>query len=784
MRLLRLGAAITVACLTTRAASVPAQVVGGTGPITVTAGTSPVAQLLPGAKLTVPVIVDLSGTVATNFASLTTGVTWTAGQLTLDSIRAAGFGSLTTNASGASASLALFNATGTTSSVTVANLFFTASGSTGGARVVLNPTEAGNESGLTLASRLRARDLDVCVAPVGAWGDANGDGEVDIIDAQQIARFTVGLSVANATALALQGDVTADATVNIIDAQQIARFSVDLSSAPRLGTTMLITQPVTSVSVSPGESAALGVGRQAQFVATPQDEAGTALNGCVPVDAWTTSDASRATVSSSGMVTGVGVGPVTISATVSGKTGSATISVFVPVAQVTLTPDTATIHMGEQLQLTATTRDENSNVLSRTVTFITSDPTVATVSSTGLVTALMVGPVTITATSEQARGVATIQVSPLAENSLSVGDTHSCALTVAGAAYCWGNNTNGQLGNGTTIASGVPVKVAAPASTAFTQIAAGGSGTCAVTTRQLVYCWGQPAGATSSSISPAPALVSNALRAVQISHNSINDCAIDAAGAALCWGNNVGGQLGTGDTVSTVVPKAVVGGLPFKSITVSLFATCALQSSGAAYCWGSNNLRSLGVAGVPPLVLSPAPVAGGLSFTSLTAGATLTCGTVATGTAYCWGSIFFGSGGAGSITSPPQLVPTPVASTVAFKSVAPGTGNDILDNTCGLATDGTAYCWGSNSSGQIGTSNELSDSCEFSTRTFGCTAVPVPVTTSEKFARIGVGAEQVCGLTISHQLLCWGRNESGQLGDGTTANRSTPVKVLGNLRVP
>ena len=153
---------------------------------------------------------------------------------------------------------------------------------------------------------------------------------------------------------------------------------------------------------------------------------------------------------------------------------------------------------------------------------------------------------------------------------------------------------------------------------------------------------------------------------------------------------------------------------------------------------------------------------------------------------YCWGTSRFGSATGSNMDFFTQVLPTPLQTSIAFKHIAPGIGNNLLNGICGLATDDTAYCWGSNSSGQIGSTVQLPNTCTFSTSAppFGCTGVPTAVMTSERFSTLVVGSEQNCGLTISHQILCWGRNNFGQVGDGTTTNRSTPTQVLGNLRVP
>ena len=285
----------------------------------------------PSAKLAVPVSVDLSSAGALNLASLQAGVTWGASQLTFDSIRVApgsGF-TLTPNpASVASGSLTLnaFSATALAASGPLFNLYFTAGASSGGTHVALTPTVAATDMAQDLLMQLAVRNVDVCVATRGLWGDVTDDGTVNIVDAQQIARFSVGLSVANPTALASRGDVTADGTVNIIDAQQIARFSVALSAAVRVNATWLSVAPVATVAVAPAGDT-LVVGQAVGLAAALQDSTTASVAGCYPVT-WTSSDTTVAKVSSAGLVTGMGPGTATITATSGGKNATATVTAF------------------------------------------------------------------------------------------------------------------------------------------------------------------------------------------------------------------------------------------------------------------------------------------------------------------------------------------------------------------------------------------------------------------------------------------------------------------------
>ncbi|HEV2750291.1 MAG TPA: Ig-like domain-containing protein, partial [Gemmatimonadales bacterium] len=186
--------------------------------------------------------------------------------------------------------------------------------------------------------------------------------------------------------------------------------------------------PVASVTVSPA-TASLTVGGTTQLTATPKDSSGNPLSGRVVT--WATSNTSVATVSASGLVTGAAAGAATITATSEGQSGSAVMTVTnVPVASVTVSPATASLTVGGTTQLTATPKDSSGNPLTgRTVSWTTSNSTIATVSASGLVTAVAAGTATITATSEGKSGTATVTVTNAAVASVTVSPA-SASLTV------------------------------------------------------------------------------------------------------------------------------------------------------------------------------------------------------------------------------------------------------------------------------------------------------------------------------------------------------------------
>ena len=291
---------------------------------------------------------------------------------------------------------------------------------------------------------------------------------------------------------------------------------------------------------------------------------------------------------------------------------------------------------------------------------------------------------------------------------IAVGNYHTCALTTSGGAKCWGFNAYGQMGNNSTTNSLVPVAVSGLTS-GVASLAGGDNHTCAVTTAGGAKCWGLnyygQLGNNSTANSNVPVDVSGLTSGVaSLAGGNAHTCAVTTSGGVKCWGRNTAGQLGNNSTTQSLVPVAVSGLTSgVASITGGGNHTCALTTSGGVKCWGFN---AYGQMGNNSTTDSKVPVAvSGLTsgVTQIAVGYLHTCAVTTAGGAKCWGNNGYGQMGNNSTAN--SNVPVDVSGlTSGVASLAVGNYH-----TCALTTSGGAKCWGRNYYGQLG-NNSTTDS--------------------------------------------------------------------------
>jgi alpha-tubulin suppressor-like RCC1 family protein len=346
---------------------------------------------------------------------------------------------------------------------------------------------------------------------------------------------------------------------------------------------------------------------------------------------------------------------------------------------------------------------------------------------------------------------------------LASGSQHICGLTSAGAAWCWGQNVFGELGDGTTTARTSPVLVVGAHT--FVSLTAGTVQTCGLAADGRAWCWGNGYlgdGPSSRRSEPVQVLGDQVFAVLEA--GSSHTCGLTAAGAAWCWGANGAGQLGDGTTTDRFTPVAVSGGYTFVSLALGDVTTCGLTATGAVWCWGGNSSGQLGNGTTGGVRLTPGLVPGVPPLVSIAAGPSHLCGVTSVRTAWCWGNNIRGQLGDGTTTS--RSFPVMVAGGIAWRALVLGKNSAL---TCGWPESGGFSCWGNNIYGEMGDG----------TRSIRLS--PFPVVGGESFILLAAGRNHTCGLIASREARCWGRNLDGELGDGTYTTRAAPVAVAGGI---
>ena len=360
---------------------------------------------------------------------------------------------------------------------------------------------------------------------------------------------------------------------------------------------------------------------------------------------------------------------------------------------------------------------------------------------------------------------------PLRALAVVTGNETTCAIALGGEVYCWGTNRRGQVNAGDPAGFFIlPQRVPLPAKAV--SISGGYNHTCVITDEapSQAYCWGdnstgQLGAAVTRSGFGGPQKIPVAEGFVSVTSGMDHSCGLNTAGVAYCWGNGIFGQLGAGDITGCYVsdfgmpdgcrgPRPVVGSARFAMLAAGVSHTCGVTLTGQLACWGLNGSGQLGVASEQSVLtarlllrrrtpvacaLTPQTVLETAVFSAVGAG-NGTCALAVAGTVTCFG--------------PPRVVAL-IPPVVSFARMTP-------DGECGVGSDDNAYCW---------TGDFDAQSASFADpRSVGHGLVVTAITS---------GHSHRCAILKSDaSVVCWGNNDSGQLGIGTTLAMDLPAAVL------
>ena len=361
---------------------------------------------------------------------------------------------------------------------------------------------------------------------------------------------------------------------------------------------------------------------------------------------------------------------------------------------------------------------------------------------------------------------------------------YACGRWTAGTTWCWGSNWNGELG--TTVnnrppnTNGTPPPNPGPSILpgSWQSISTGAYHACGIRPDATAWCWGGntrgelgPGGGTPDmNAHPNPVQVPGMW--ASLASGGEHTCGIKSDATAWCWGDNYQGQLGnptnTQTQASNPTPTQVPGA--WVSLTAGLQHTCGIRTDATAWCWGIDQMGQLGPNGATrqnpdgtwtTSGVNPTPVQVPGSWASISAGEAQTCGLHTDGTAWCWGYNPYGQLGTATNAGSSTPNPTPAQIPGAWTTLSTG-----QNNTCGVQANNTGWCWGGNESGNLASSTNLGT----------LRPNPTPQQVPGTWASISVGSA-VCGIETNGSGWCWGSNYYGQLGTSLNSRSPSPIPV-------
>lgn len=359
---------------------------------------------------------------------------------------------------------------------------------------------------------------------------------------------------------------------------------------------------------------------------------------------------------------------------------------------------------------------------------------------------------------------------------VTAGRAHFCGIRAPGTLWCWGWNEHGQLGDATTVSKWEgPIRIGTDSD--WTEVVASRSHTCGIRGGGSLWCWGlnsngELGDGTQTQHAVPTAVDGDGWRSVTVGLR--HTCAL-RGGGLYCWGNNADGQLGDGTRDQRLLPVPVGAADNWSRVSAGgrdcFFAfcedqgshTCAVRQTGTLWCWGAGDVGQIGT-GTTQDELTPTRLAG-RDWRTVQTGGAHTCATRADRSSWCWGDNVHGQLGSGRGRK--VWMPREVLGGRSWRLVAADAGHDAEHaTTCGITLAGSLWCWGSNDLAQLG---------------LGYAADHLPsarrVSDLGPVRSVSAGEQTTCAVGRDRRLWCWGDNFYGEVGDGTRRNSRGVTQV-------
>ncbi|MFM2310082.1 MAG: hypothetical protein RLY87_2204, partial [Chloroflexota bacterium] len=363
---------------------------------------------------------------------------------------------------------------------------------------------------------------------------------------------------------------------------------------------------------------------------------------------------------------------------------------------------------------------------------------------------------------------------------LNAGTAHTCLLKSNGTVVCWGDSAYGQTGGGVLAAQTTPRPVTIGRSAAVRQIAGGWDHHCARTSDGVVTCWGDNSygelgDGTTGTSAATPVVASVIEGSMHIAVGWHHACSITTDRTVVCWGWNSQRQLGNSVTVDAVTPQVVFDVVGAKQLALGATHACAVLQTGKVMCWGGNSYGQLGQGNTNTYTKAIGVALTGV--TSISASNNHTCAVTSTRNVYCWGANTYGQSG-GTVMTSNVLSPTLIKRSGASAPLTLANVAGVETSTghsCAYDTAGAVYCWGDNFYGQLAKdpATVFSSAIAASVSGFASSA-------DTRVVELALGEKHTCALQANDTIKCWGNNQYGQLGNGATGTTvvTTPVEVV------